>query len=110
MGFFVALIQNQPRIDNPFLHCYLETMLTKQDLTQIRAVVRDELGTQLNGKLEEKLEEKLGLYPTKEQFFNSMDQIMTELKAIRQELTMVTFRSGDHEKRIGKLEKNVATN
>lgn len=84
-------------------------MLTPQDLKQIGNIIDLKLEVKLEEKLEAKLEakfnEKIGLLPTKEEFFNSMDQIMTELQTIRQEQVVNTHRINDHETRITVLEK-----
>lgn len=82
-------------------------MLTPQDFKQIKNIIDVELETKLEEKLEQKFNEKIGLLPTKEEFFNSMDQVMTELKAIRQEQVVNTHRINDHEERIVKLEENI---
>ncbi len=100
-------------------------MLTKQDLREIGAIVderleakleekleaklEEKLEAKLEEKLEAKLEEKLGRYPTKDEFYTAMDQLMTELKAIREEQAALTFRVSDHEERITALEKTSAS-
>ena len=58
-------------------------------------------------KLDQKLNEKLGLMPTKEEFYNTMDEVMGELKAIREEHSVSTYQLSNHEKRITKLESRV---
>ncbi len=76
-------------------------MLTKQDFKKIELLFE----IKLDQKLEEKLNEKLGRYPTREEFFKSMDMIMGELKTIRNEQILITGSQTDNEDRIAKLEK-----
>lgn len=54
-------------------------------------------------RLEEKLNEKIGLLPTKEEFFNAMDQVMTELKTIRQEQVVISHRLSNHDRKFESL-------
>lgn len=75
-------------------------MLTQKDFHQIEAIVEEKL----DQKLDEKLKERLRFLPTKEEFYEKMDEIMGELKAIREEMTILTYRSSDHEDRLEKLE------
>jgi len=55
--------------------------------------------------------------PSKDDFYGKMDEVMGELKAIREEITIVGGRQSensdqleDHEERIAKLEKVRPTN
>lgn len=75
--------------------------LTQKDFIQIRLIVENGLET----KLDEKLEEKLRNLPTKDEFFSKMDEVMGELKTIREEVEMVAHRSSNHEDRIVILEE-----
>lgn len=82
-------------------------MLTKQDLLRIE----DLFEKQLEVKLEEKFKEKLKFLPTKHEFYAKMDEVMFELKAIREEQELITGRNREvtdtlenHEIRIKKLE------
>lgn len=72
-------------------------MLTKKDLIEIEKL--------LDKKLEEKFDEKLGFLPSKEEFFNSMDKIMGELRTAREERLIGSHRISDHEDRIIVLEQ-----
>lgn len=76
-------------------------MLTKQDFKKIELLFE----TKLDEKLEQKLNEKLGRYPTRDEFFKSMDMIMGELETIRNEQILITGSQTDNEERISKLEK-----
>lgn len=71
-------------------------MLTQKDFDEIEKII------------DEKLEDKLRLLPTKDDFFNKMDQIMGELDKIREEQTVISAYKDqleDHETRITKLEE-----
>ena len=80
-------------------------MLTKKDLTQIEDLIDRKLDEKLDEKLEEKLNEKLKFLPTKDEFYEKMDEVMGELRAIREEHTLQVYKISDHEDRIEKLEK-----
>lgn len=75
-------------------------MLTKQDLKRIELLFE----IKLDEKLEEKLNDKLGLYPTRNEFFKSMDKIMGELETIRNEQILIAHSQGDYDERLEKLE------
>lgn len=72
--------------------------LTAEDLKADRDLVRTEVDQALELKLDRKLDEKLKIFPTRDEFFKHMDEIMTELKAIRQEHKFQAYRLRDHEK------------
>lgn len=72
-------------------------MLTKQDLNQIQKLIKDEIK----------------YLPSKDEFYDKMDEVMGELKSIREELILITGRQAEHsdqldnhEERITKLEKH----
>jgi len=70
--------------------------LTIKDLSEIEKVVDERIG------------ERTKNLPTKEEFFSREDKIMTELKAVRDEITMLSDlnrKVNDHESRIEKVEK-----
>ena len=74
-------------------------MLTQKDF--------DQIGEIIDGRLDGKLK---GL-PTKDEFYGKMDEVMGELKAIREEQTLITHRVSEHsdllenhESRLRKLE------
>lgn len=52
----------------------------------------------------EKLDEKLKFLPTKDEFYNQMDHIVKLLNDMKDELTMVTYRVGQHDESIERLE------
>ncbi len=79
-------------------------MLTQKDFDQIEEL--------LDEKLEEKFNSKLKGLPTKDEFYEKMDEVMGELKAIREEQTAAFGIQSDHsdtlanhEHRLSKLEK-----
>ena len=66
-------------------------MLNQKDLHQIEKIV------------DEKLDEKIKFLPTKKEFFGKMDELMKEIKDLREEVTVVTGYKDqieDHETRI----------
>lgn len=60
--------------------------------------------------VEERLNEKLRLLPSKDEFFQKMDEVMGELETIREEQTIIGQQTTDHEERITTLEKNQLPN
>ena len=67
-------------------------MLTQKDFDEIERLI------------DEKLDEKIKFLPTKDEFFDSMDKLMGELKTIREQQEIITGKTSDHEDRIIKLE------
>lgn len=83
----------------------IKTPTTNVFKTIVREVVRDELldmEERLEANLDAKLDEKIKNLPTKEEFFSTTDQIMGELKTIREEQTM---HQGQHDEVTDRLEK-----
>lgn len=79
-------------------------MLTKNDLDKIRKIVEEKIDSTINNLL------------TKDEFYEKMDEVMGELKAIREEQTVFSAKVSnhsdqleDHEARIINLEAKVAT-
>jgi len=70
--------------------------LTVKDLEEIEKIV------------DEKIKERTSNLPTKDEFFTRMDQLMGELKTIRESATILTGRSSDHEDRISRVEKKIS--
>lgn len=57
------------------------------------------------GKIvEEKIEDKISGLPTRDEFFGKMDEMMGELKTIREEQTMISHRVPNHEDRFQVIE------
>ncbi len=67
--------------------------LTEKDIDEIKQIV------------DEKLDEKIKILPTKDEFFSKMDEVVGELKTIREEQTILTHKTSGHEDRIVSLEK-----
>ena len=97
-------------------------MLTQSDIRRIEELLdkklEEKLESKLESKLEEKLEEKLNeklkYFPSKEQFYEKMDQLMGEIKAMREEQelhagqhTEINDRLEEHEAQLKKLAKRV---
>lgn len=89
-------------------------MLTRKDEQKIEEIVERVLDEKLEEKLEEKFEEKLKFLPTKDEFYEKMDEVIGEIKAMREELTMQSGRISEHsdqlethEVRIDALEDSV---
>ena len=78
--------------------------LTQKDLNAIK----DLIGITIDEAMENKLEEKLSKFPTKEEFFNRMDEVMSELKIIREETTVLAHQVSNHENRITKVEHKLS--
>jgi len=55
-------------------------------------------------QLKTEFEDKIKHLPTKEEFYNREDQIMGELKSIREELEMLGYRVSQHSDQISALE------
>ena len=45
--------------------------------------------------------------PTKDEFYDKMDEVMTELKTIREELALQSQHVADHDDRIEKIENHI---
>lgn len=75
-------------------------MLTTQDLKQIKIITEEVV----EEKLEEKLNEKLKYIPSTDLFLSKMAEIMGELKDIREEQTMLSYRVSNHSDDIAALQ------
>jgi len=71
-------------------------MLTQKDLSEIEQLIREEIK----------------YLPTKDEFYGKMDEVMVELKTIREEQTAISDKHSEHtdtlenhEERIVKLEE-----
>lgn len=81
--------------------------LSDEDLKNIKNLVEVTFDEKLDVVLDRKLEERLSHLPNKEEFYAKMDEIMGELKAIREEQAVVSHQISNHEDRIGILEQKV---
>jgi hypothetical protein len=75
-------------------------MLSQKDINQIEKIVED------------KINEATKYLPTKDEFYNKMDELLGEVKAMREEQTVIGGKTSEHtdvieehETRIGKLEE-----
>jgi predicted nuclease with TOPRIM domain len=68
-------------------------MLNQQDLDQIEKII------------DEKLDEKLKLLPAKDELFERLDEIVGELKSVREEQAAMAGRLSNHEDRLEQLEE-----
>ncbi len=67
--------------------------LTQKDLKDIEEIV------------DRKVDEKTKLLPTKDEFFGKMDEVMGELKTIREEQSVMVGQISDTIDRVEKLEE-----
>ena len=67
--------------------------LDDSDLKAIKGLIE----VTLDEKLDEKLDVKLSHLPTKDEFYGKMDEVMGELKTIREEQTLQSQHLSDHE-------------
>lgn len=72
-------------------------MLSIKDLDEIEKIV------------DEKIEERIKNLPTKDDFFTSMDELMGELKSIRENSTVLSHQVSIHDDRIEKIEKKISS-
>ena len=78
--------------------------LTQEDLDAIKDLV----GVTIDESLEKMLDEKLKYFPTKEEFFNKMDEVMKELKDTREETTVLGHQVKRNTTRIEKIENKTS--
>ena len=77
--------------------------LTKQDVIQIKSMVEVTLEAKLEEKFNEKFAEvnkNFSHLPTKQEFFDYMDKLMTEVKNSRQEQAVNSHRITQIEQKI----------
>ena len=51
----------------------------------------------------------IGHLPTKDEFYGAMDKVMGELKAIREEVTILGHQVSEHTDRLDRIESNQET-
>lgn len=78
-------------------------MLSTTDLQNIKKLIEVALDEKLDQKLEQKLNEKLANFPSKDEFFTKMDEVMGELQAMREENMVLSHHSSQHTDDIDKL-------
>src|SRR5688500_10315860 len=80
-------------------------ILGDDDLKAIKEVIK----VTIDEAIEEKLVTKddISLLPTKDEFFTKMDEVMGELKTIREEQALQSQHLSDNEDRIEKIEDHL---
>lgn len=73
--------------------------LTSEDFDAIRQLMAFELDEQIAP-----LKEKISFLPTKDEFYEMMDEWMVEVKEYRQERTLIANQVARHEERITTIE------
>lgn len=66
-------------------------MLTQKDLEEVKKIVKEEVK----------------YLPSKEDFATRMDEMMGELKAIREEQTLISGQLSEHSDRFEKIDKHL---
>lgn len=79
-------------------------LATKEDLQKTEKAIKAGLQLDLND-FKQEINERINLLPTKDEFFNKMDQVMGELKTIYEEQTVISGQLPDHKNRITALEQ-----
>src|SRR5688572_17141764 len=77
--------------------------LDRDDLQAIKNLI----DATFDEAFDEKLNEKLSSLPTKDEFYTKMDEIMGELKTIREEQALQSQHLSDHDDRIEKVEDHL---
>lgn len=80
--------------------------MAKLDASDLKAI-KGLIEVTFDEKLDEKLDERLSHLPTKDEFYEKMDEVMGELKTIREEQTVISHKVSDHEDRIQKIETHL---
>jgi len=83
------------------------TTLSSTDLDNFRKIVRQEVSEEIAIQLEEKLNEKLAYLPTKDEFYEKMDQVLGEVQAMREDFAAHKSMHEDLDKDIPNLEHKV---
>jgi predicted nuclease with TOPRIM domain len=78
-------------------------ILGDDDLKAIKNLIE----VTVDEKLDEKLDAKLSYLPTKDEFYGKMDEVIGELKAIREEQAAQSHKLSNHEDRIQKVENHL---
>lgn len=84
--------------------------LTDKDLKAIKDVMEVTFDERLDDAIENRIATKddISHLPTKDEFYEKTDELIKELKDMREELKVVTNKVySDHEPRISKVEKKL---
>jgi hypothetical protein len=77
--------------------------LDKDDIKAIKTLIE----VTFDEQFDERLDEKLSHLPTKDEFYTKMDEVMGELKTIREEQAIQGHQLSNHEDRIEKIESHL---
>ena len=77
--------------------------LDNDDIKAIKTLIE----VTFDEQLDERLNEKLSHLPTKDEFYGKMDEVMGELKTIREEQALQSQHLSDHDDRIEKIEDHL---
>ena len=80
--------------------------MSKLDANDLKAI-KTLMDATFDEKFDERLGEKLSHLPTKDEFYSKMDEVMGELKAIREEQVSQSHMLSNHEDRIEKIESHI---
>jgi hypothetical protein len=80
-------------------------ILDNDDLKAIKGLIEVTIGEAIEEKLVTK--DDITHLPTKDEFYTKMDEVMGELKAIREEQPLQSHKLSEHEDRIEKIESNL---
>lgn len=75
------------------------TTLDKDDIKAIKTLIE----VTFDEQFDETLDEKLSHLPTKDEFYTKMDEVMGELKTIREEQAVQSHQLSNHSDRIEKI-------
>ena len=78
-------------------------VLDSNDLKAIKTLIE----VTFDEQFDERLDEKLSHLPTKDEFYTKMDEVMGELKTIREEQAVQSQQLSDHDDRIEKIESHL---
>lgn len=83
--------------------------LTQSDLDAIKNLIEITIDEKFEGRLglspDQTLDEKFNHLPTKEEFYNKTDELIKELRDMREELTILNGRVSIHSDQIEALKK-----
>ncbi len=82
------------------------TRLDDQDLEAIRSL----MDVSINEAVERKglvTKDDISHLPTKDEFYGKMDEVMGELKAVREEISVLGHQVSDHGDRLDRIEKHL---
>ena len=81
-------------LDSAALNAFMT--LTQRDLDEIEKIV------------DERVDDKISHLPTKEDFYQKMDELIGELKGMREDFAVISGKAyDDHEPRIVKIERKL---